>query len=43
MLLVYNWTSVLQSVKDTWVPILIPFAILFVVLILIAIIRKNKD
>lgn len=43
MLLAYNWANVWQSVKDTWLPILIPFAILMIVFIIIAIIRKNKD
>ncbi len=43
MLLAYNWSNVWQSIKDTWLPILIPFAILMIFLIIVAIIRKNKD
>lgn len=43
MLLTYNWSNVWQSIKDTWLPVLIPFAILIIILIIIAIIRKNKD
>ena len=43
MLLAYNWSNVWQSIKDTWLPILILFAILMIILINIIIIRKNKD
>ncbi len=43
MLMAYNWANVWQSMKDTWLPVLIPFAILIIVLIIIVIIRKNKD
>ncbi len=43
MLLAYNWSNVWQSIKDTWIPILISFVILIVILIIILIIRKNKD
>ena len=43
MLLTYNWGNIWQSIKDTWLPILLPFVILMIILIIIAIIRKNKD
>lgn len=42
MYLLINWNGVLQSIKDTWVPVLIPLSLLFLVFILIAIIRKDK-
>lgn len=43
MLFAYNWSNVCQSIKDIWLPILIPFAILMIIFIIIAIIRKSKD
>ncbi len=43
MFLAYNWNNVWQSVQDTWLPILVPFAILLIIFIIIAIVRKNKD
>lgn len=42
MYLLINWDGVLQSIKDTWIPALIPLSLLFLVFILIAIIRKYK-
>lgn len=43
MLLAYNWANVWQSIKDTWLPVLISFAILMAFLIIIAIKDANKD
>lgn len=42
MYLLYNWTNVLQSIKDTWFPVLVPLGILFLIFLIIAIIRKEK-
>lgn len=41
MLLDYNSNSVWQSVKDTWLPILIHVAILC--FIIITVLKRNKD
>lgn len=42
MYLLINFDRVLQSIKDTWVPVIIPLSILFLVFLLIAIIRKYR-
>lgn len=42
MYLLTNWSGVIESIKDTWVPVIIPLSVLFLVFILIAIIRKDK-
>ncbi len=43
MLLAYNWSAVWQSVEDTWLPILIPIGIVTIVIIIIAVLKRNKD
>lgn len=43
MFIVYDWNAIFQSIEDTWMPVLIPLGILFLIFIIIAIIRKNKD
>ena len=43
MLLGYNWVAVFQSIKDTWLPILIPVLIVILIIIIIAVFKRNKD
>lgn len=43
MLLAYNWSAVWQSVEDTWLSILIPVGIVTIVIIIIAVLKRNKD
>ncbi len=43
MLILYNWELVWQSVTDTWLPIIVPFLVLSLIFIVIAIIRKEKN
>ncbi len=43
MYFLVNWDNVIQSIKDTWIPVIIPLSILFVIFIIIALIRKDKE
>lgn len=44
MFVLYHIDAIWQSIKDTWLPILVPFGILILVFLSIAIIRgRNKD
>ena len=43
MLILYNWKLIWQSITDTWLPIVVPFLVLSLIFIVIAIIRKEKD
>ncbi len=44
MYILYRSDAIWQSIKDTWLPILIPFGILILIFFFIAIIRwRNKD
>lgn len=43
MLLAYNWNAVWQSVEDKWLPILTPIGIVIIVIIIIAVLKRNKD
>ena len=42
MNILINYEAVFQSVTDIWLPILIPFGILTLVFILIAVLRREK-
>jgi len=41
MYILYNWTNIIQSIKDTWIPVIVPLSVLFLIFIIIAIIRKK--
>ncbi len=44
MFVLYYIDGIWQSIKDTWLPILIPFGILILIFLFIAVIReRNKD
>lgn len=44
MFILYKVNAIWQSIKDTWLPILLPFGILIIVFLLIAVIRgRSKD
>lgn len=42
MYILYNWSGILSSIKETWIPAIIPLGILFIIFIIIAILRKEK-
>ena len=43
MLLAYNLNAFWQSVEDTLLPILIPIGIVIKVIIIVAVLKRNKD
>jgi len=43
MFILIDYNKVLQSITDTWLPIIVPFVVLTLVFITIAIVRKEKD
>lgn len=42
-MLAYNWSLVWESIEATWLPILIPVGIVIIVIIIIAVLKRNKD